>query len=164
MTAAGLAFHNVRTIPPVGYLDMVALEAEAAAIATDSGGVQKEAYFFKKPCVIARSETEWIEIVEAGAGIIADADLERLAYNECNSFKCSDGNPDDIYQLMVTLDRRFMAGLAYFMGVRKLGASIIRVGNGMPELQWDFGYPAAILAMLVTAGIMVLYFRKKQWI
>ena len=45
---------------------------------------------------------------------MTDADLERLAYNEYISFKCSDGNPDDIYQLMVTLDRRFMAELAYF--------------------------------------------------
>lgn len=68
---------------------------------------------------------------------MTDADLERLAYNECVSFKCSDGNPDDIYQLMVTLDRRFMAGLAYFLGIKKMGAGMVRVGNGMIELQWD---------------------------
>jgi len=52
---------------------------------------------------------------------LTDADLERLAYNECISFKCSDGSPNDIYQLMVTLDRRFMAGLAYFLGIKKWG-------------------------------------------
>ena len=68
---------------------------------------------------------------------MTDADLERLAYNEYISFKCSDGNEDDIYQLMVTLDRRFMAGLAYFLGIKKLGAGMVRVGNGMIELQWD---------------------------
>lgn len=68
----------IKIIPPVSFLDMTRLEKNARLILTDSGGVQKEAYFFKKPCVIARSETEWIEIVEAGAGIIADADLKRL--------------------------------------------------------------------------------------
>jgi len=69
--------------------------------------------------------------------IMTDKDLDRLAYNECISFACADGSADDIYQLMTTLDRRFMAGLAYFLGIRKLGAGIVRVGNGIPELQWD---------------------------
>lgn len=64
-------------------------------------------------------------------------DLERLAYNEMKSFSCAGIKPGNIIQLMTTLDKRFMAGLAYFLGIRKLGASIIRVGNGMPELQWD---------------------------
>ncbi len=64
-------------------------------------------------------------------------DLDRLAYNEYISFLCADGSPTDIYQLMVTLDRRFMAGLAYFLGLKKMGAGVIRVGNGIPELQWD---------------------------
>lgn len=68
---------------------------------------------------------------------MTDRDLERLAYNECISFICADGTKRDIYQLMTTIDKRFMAGLAYFLGIRKLGAGIIRVGNGVPELQWD---------------------------
>ena len=68
---------------------------------------------------------------------MTDRDLDRLAYNESISFAVADGNENDLYQLMTTIDRRFMAGLAYFLGVRKLGAGIIRVGNGMPELQWD---------------------------
>lgn len=68
---------------------------------------------------------------------LTDNDLERLAYNEAISFSCSAGLKSDIYQLMTTMDRRFMAGLAYFLGVRKMGASIVRVGNGIPELQWD---------------------------
>ncbi|MDR0363411.1 MAG: AMP-binding protein [Bacteroidales bacterium] len=68
---------------------------------------------------------------------VTDFDLERLAYNEALSFTCAGGKPGDIYQLMTTIDKRFMAGLAYFLGIRKMGASIIRVGNGIPELQWD---------------------------
>lgn len=67
----------------------------------------------------------------------SDADLERLAFNEAKSFACAGLAPGSVVQLMTTLDKRFMAGLAYFLGIRKLGASIIRVGNGIPELQWD---------------------------
>jgi UDP-GlcNAc3NAcA epimerase len=68
----------LRIIPPVSFLEMTWLEKNAFLILTDSGGVQKEAYFFGKPCVIVRPETEWVEIVEAGAGIIADASEERI--------------------------------------------------------------------------------------
>lgn len=68
---------------------------------------------------------------------LTEKDLDRLAYNEAISFACADGHPGDIFQLMTTIDRRFMAGLAYFLGIRKLGGSIVRVGNGIPELQWD---------------------------
>jgi phenylacetate-CoA ligase len=68
---------------------------------------------------------------------MTDKDLDRLAYNEAISFTCADGSSNDIYQLMTTIDRRFMAGLAYFLGIRWMGASIVRVGNGIPELQWD---------------------------
>lgn len=68
---------------------------------------------------------------------LTDKDLERLAYNEAISFECAGITKDDILQLMTTVDRRFMAGLAYFLGARQLGAGIIRVGAGIPELQWD---------------------------
>lgn len=68
---------------------------------------------------------------------LTDKDLDRLAYNEAISFACSGVQKDDVLQLMTTIDRRFMAGLAYFLGSRKLGSGIIRVGSGIPELQWD---------------------------
>ena len=68
---------------------------------------------------------------------LTDRDLSRLAYNEAISFTCAGGKQGDIYQLMTTLDKRFMAGLAYFLGIRMLNAGVIRVGNGIPELQWD---------------------------
>ena len=67
----------------------------------------------------------------------SDKDLERLAYNERKSFACAGIKPESVVQLMTTLDKRFMAGLAYFNGLRALGAGVIRVGNGIPELQWD---------------------------
>lgn len=66
-----------------------------------------------------------------------EKDLQRLAYNEHKSFACAEIKKGDILQLMTTMDKRFMAGLAYWLGIRDLGASIVRVGNGIPELQWD---------------------------
>ncbi len=66
------ASHNIRLIPPVSFLEMIALERHAQLVMTDSGGVQKEAYFFQKPCIILRPETEWVEIVETGNAILAD--------------------------------------------------------------------------------------------
>jgi phenylacetate-CoA ligase len=66
-----------------------------------------------------------------------EKDLQRLAYNEKKSFECAGLHPGNILQLMTTIDKRFMAGLAYFLGIREMGASIVRVGNGIPELQWD---------------------------
>jgi phenylacetate-CoA ligase len=68
---------------------------------------------------------------------LTENDLQRLAYNEFKSFTCAGGSPDDIFQLMLTLDRQFMAGMAYYSGIRKLGAGIIRVGPGVPSLQWE---------------------------
>ncbi len=66
-----------------------------------------------------------------------EKDLQRLAYNEKKSFECAGLTPDSVVQLMTTLDKRFMAGMAYFLGLREMGAGVIRVGNGIPELQWD---------------------------
>jgi phenylacetate-CoA ligase len=68
---------------------------------------------------------------------LTENDLDRLAVNEYTSFVCADGSKEDIYQLMLTLDRQFMAGIAYYSGIRKLGAGIIRLGPGVPSLQWE---------------------------
>ena len=69
---------NIRLIPPVSFLEIIALERHAQLVITDSGGVQKEAYFFKKPGIILRPETEWVEIVETGNAILADANENRI--------------------------------------------------------------------------------------
>ena len=69
---------NIKLIPPVSFLEMIALERHAQLVMTDSGGVQKESYFFKKPCIILRPETEWVEIVETGNAILSDADEIRI--------------------------------------------------------------------------------------
>jgi UDP-GlcNAc3NAcA epimerase len=70
---------NVRLVDPLGYLDMAALCSQARVIVTDSGGLQKEAYWYGVPCVTARSSTEWVDTVEVGANVLVDADPDRLA-------------------------------------------------------------------------------------
>ncbi|MDX9782533.1 MAG: AMP-binding protein [Bacteroidales bacterium] len=69
--------------------------------------------------------------------MLTENDLDRLAYNEMISFTTAGCEENEVIQIMTTLDRRFMAGLAYFMGARRLGSGIVRVGNGIPELQWS---------------------------
>lgn len=68
----------IKILPPVSFLDMIILESKCKLVVTDSGGVQKEAFFFEKPSIILRTETEWKEIVEEGCGIIANADEEKI--------------------------------------------------------------------------------------
>ncbi len=65
---------NLRVTDPVSYLEMIALEKHALMVLTDSGGVQKEAHFFRKPCLVFRRETEWVELVENGTARLVDAD------------------------------------------------------------------------------------------
>lgn len=69
---------NILIIDPVPFLDVIALEKNASMVITDSGGLQKEAYFFEKPCLILRPETEWKEIVENGNAIVTDSDPQRI--------------------------------------------------------------------------------------
>ncbi|MCX8079732.1 MAG: UDP-N-acetylglucosamine 2-epimerase (non-hydrolyzing) [Bacteroidia bacterium] len=70
----------IMIIPPAGFLEMCILEKNTALVLTDSGGVQKEAYYFKKPCVVFRPETEWVEPVEYGCTLLADADEEKIFF------------------------------------------------------------------------------------
>lgn len=82
--------------------------------------------------------------------VMTENDLRRLAYNEYLGFKCAGCSKKDIFQLMTTMDRRFMAGLAYFLGSRRLGSGMIRVGNGILEMQWDTinrFFPTVIIAV-----------------
>ena len=96
---------------------------------------------------------------------LTESDLGRLAENEYASFVCADGTPRDIYQLMLTLDRQFMAGMAYYSGIRKLGAGIIRVGPGVPSLQWQTIIrlqPTAIVAVPSFILKLVAYANEHQ--
>lgn len=76
---------NIICIEPIGYLDMLCLESNSCKIVTDSGGVQKEAYFMNKPCITMRDETEWIETVNVGWNVIVGTDKEKIV-NAINSF------------------------------------------------------------------------------
>ncbi|MCK7539558.1 MAG: UDP-N-acetyl glucosamine 2-epimerase [Marinilabiliales bacterium] len=68
----------IKIIPPTSFFDTLVLEKHCRLVLTDSGGVQKEAFFQKKPVLILRAETEWVEIVENGTGIITDADRDKI--------------------------------------------------------------------------------------
>ena len=88
--------HNcefIKIIPPVSFLEMTILEKAAKMIITDSGGVQKESHFFKKPCLVLRKETEWIELVKNGTTVLVDADKEKIR-NEFNRFIKNNPNLD----------------------------------------------------------------------
>lgn len=82
--------------------------------------------------------------------VLTSEDLDRLSYNEYLSFETAGCIRQDVMQLMTTIDRRFMAGLAYFLGARELGMGVARVGNGIPELQWD-----TIRRISPTCGMVV---------
>jgi UDP-GlcNAc3NAcA epimerase len=68
----------IKIVPPVSFLEMTLLEKTAKIIITDSGGVQKESHFFKKPCIVLRKETEWIELVNNGTTVLVDADEDKI--------------------------------------------------------------------------------------
>lgn len=73
LRAAGL-----QLVPPASYVQMIALLAASRIVFTDSGGLQKEAYFVQRPCVILRPETEWVELTTGGHAVVADADTRRI--------------------------------------------------------------------------------------
>ena len=79
LAAAGIeAAANVRLLPPVGYVEMLALERNARAILSDSGGVRREAYFLAVPCVTLREDSEWPETLAGGWDVLAGCDVERI--------------------------------------------------------------------------------------
>ena len=88
---------NFKIIPPTGFLDIISLEKNARLIITDSGGLQKEAFFFQKPCVILREQTEWIEIVENGNALIAGANELKIISSVETLFKRTDFTYPNIY-------------------------------------------------------------------
>lgn len=80
---------GIQVIDPAGFLDMISLENTCSLVITDSGGVQKEAFFFKKPCIILREQTEWVEIVENGNALLVGSSEEKLieAYHQLTTKK-----------------------------------------------------------------------------
>jgi len=88
-----MGFRNVKIIGPVGYLDMLILEKNAKKILTDSGGVQKEAYWAKTPCITLREKTEWVETIESGWNILVGDDKEKIT-QAIGSFNPKNEQPD----------------------------------------------------------------------
>ena len=80
---------QLKIIDPASYLEMVALEKNARLIVTDSGGVQKEAFFYQVPCVTVRDETEWVETVDAGWNILASADRDSIVHAASHVLRCA---------------------------------------------------------------------------
>ncbi|ASC70810.1 UDP-2,3-diacetamido-2,3-dideoxy-D-glucuronate 2-epimerase [Halomicronema hongdechloris C2206] len=72
------SFPHIRLLAPVSYFDMITLLSRCQGVLTDSGGLQKEAYFFQKPCITLRDETEWVELVEKGFNRVVEANLEKI--------------------------------------------------------------------------------------
>ncbi|NML69527.1 phenylacetate--CoA ligase [Chryseobacterium sp. RP-3-3] len=95
---------------------------------------------------------------------LSDSDLERLAYNEAISFVCAGIRKGDVVQMVTTIDKRFMAGLAYFLGLRKMGASVVRMGPGVPELQWDsiFRYKPKYLITVPSFLLKMIDYAEKH--
>ncbi|MDQ1857971.1 phenylacetate--CoA ligase family protein [Chryseobacterium sp. WLY505] len=95
---------------------------------------------------------------------LSDSDLERLAYNEVISFACAGIQKGDVVQMITTIDKRFMAGLAYFLGLRKMGASVVRMGPGIPELQWDsiFRYKPKYLITVPSFLLKMIDYAEKH--
>ena len=95
---------------------------------------------------------------------LSDKDLERIAYNEAISLACAGIQKGDVVQMVTTIDKRFMAGLAYFLGLRKMGASVVRMGPGIPELQWDsvFRYKPKYLITVPSFLLKMIDYAEKN--
>lgn len=114
----------------------------------------KQFYCVSPSAIIDYSNTSGTE-GEAVTIPLTENDLERLTYNEAISLACTGGDENEIYQLTTTVDRRFMAGLAYVMGARRLGAGMIRVGAGIPELQWKTIKEVQPTALIIVPSFLI---------
>ena len=94
---------DLRLVEPQGYLDMVRLESAAAVVLTDSGGIQKEAYWLRVPCVTLREETEWVETVQQGWNVLAGSDRERIVRSAQSAVRPKGGT--DAYQGAGSVER-----------------------------------------------------------
>ena len=84
-------------IEPVGYLEMLWLLKNCSLVLTDSGGVQKEAFFFRKPCVTMRDQTEWVELIEQGVNVLSGADVEIIIKSTKKMLGKEINDPTDLY-------------------------------------------------------------------
>lgn len=88
---------NMLIIEPVGYLEMIWLLKNCDAVVTDSGGVQKEAFFFKKPCITMRDQTEWVELVQAGVNVLVGADTDKIVESTIEVLSKEINDPTEMY-------------------------------------------------------------------
>lgn len=97
---------------------------------------------------------------------LSENDMERIAYNEAISLACAGIQKGDVVQMITTIDKRFIAGLAYLLGLRKMGASVIRMGPGIPELQWDsiFRYKPKFLITVPSFLLKMIDYAEKHGI
>ena len=93
----GLSLKGLYVIDPVGYFDMLTLLDSCRAVFTDSGGLQKEAYFLKKPCITLRDQTEWVELVEGGYNRLAGADKDAVVESERMSCDFTSDSLSELY-------------------------------------------------------------------
>ncbi len=95
---------------------------------------------------------------------LSEKDMERIAYNEAISLSCAGISKGDVVQMITTIDKRFIAGLAYLLGLRKIGAGVVRMGPGIPELQWDsiFRYKPKYLITVPSFLLKMLDYAEKN--